>query len=438
MKIGLIGNMNNNNFALLRYFHDIGVNADLLLMTDDGVGALTHFSPESDTWDIKKWAPHIKHLAVSNRFVSAIGNKIPWSLLFWSKYAMLRIVGSPHAVHAKPPETESIRRALKPYDCLIGSGITPALLKQVGRRLDIFYPYSSGVEWVGDAYMAAALESNDILKRFSGRAVCLEQEKGILDARHVVTSDIGYTVPVFEKIGVSPLILHIPMLYKESSPVSYPTELSSILKRLEKFDVRFISHTRHRWVNSGEWDELTWSEKHSKHNEWVIISYAKFRRKCPNVRSVLLLVEYGSDYLKTKQLCCEFGIEKDIFWIPLLPRKYILEIISACDVGIGEFYSTPRMTWGGVGWEVMACGKPLIHGFNFNNGEYAEIYGTPPPPICVANSSEQLAGWMIQLSQNQILRQQLGKECLDWFHEHNGLGLARRWLELITDNNFAV
>jgi glycosyltransferase involved in cell wall biosynthesis len=438
MKVGLIGNMNNNNFALLRYFHDIGIDTDLLLMTDDGVGALAHFSPESDTWDIKRWAPHIKRLEASNRFVSAIGNKIPWSLLFWSKYAVLHTIQSELTVHVKPPVTENIRRALQPYDYLIGSGITPALLKQVGRRLDIFYPYSSGVEWVGDAYMAAVLDSTDILKRFAGRAVRLEQEKGILDARHVVTSDIGYTVPVFEKIGVSPLILHIPMLYKESSPISYPTELLSILKRLEKFDVRFISHTRHRWINTGEWDDLTWDTKHSKHNEWIVTAYANFRRKYPSVKSLLVLAEYGSDYVRTKKICCDLEIDKDVLWIPVMPRKYLLEIISACDVGIGEFYSAPRMTWGGVGWEIMACGKPLIHGFNFGEGEYAKMYKTPPPPICAVSNPEQLGDWMIRLGQNQDLRQQLGKESLDWFDQHNGKGLARRWIELITENNFAL
>jgi glycosyltransferase involved in cell wall biosynthesis len=438
MKVGLIGNMNNNNFALLRYFHDIGVDADLLLMADDGIGALTHFSPESDTWDIKKWAPHIKRLGVSNRFVSAIGNQIPWSLLFWSKYAMLRTIRSGLAVHAKPPAIENIRRLLQPYDYLIGSGITPALLKQVGRKLDIFYPYSSGVEWVGDAYMAAVLGSADILKRLAGRAVRLKQEKGILDARHVVTSDIGYTVPVFEKIGVCPLLLHIPMLYKESSPASYPTELSSVLKSLERFDIRFISHTRHRWINTGEWDDLTWDTKHSKHNEWIITAYANFRRTCPSASSVLVLAEYGSDYVRTKQLCCELAIDNDVLWIPAMPRKYLLEVVSACDVGVGEFYSTPRMAWGGVGWEIMACGKPLIHGFNFEEGEYAEMYGTTPPPICAVSNTDQLNEWMIRLGQDQGLRQQLGKRCLDWFDQHNGRGLAQRWLELIKENSFEL
>jgi glycosyltransferase involved in cell wall biosynthesis len=435
MKIGLIGNMNNNNFALLRYFHDIGVDADLLLMLDDGVGPLSHFSAESDTWNIKKWEPHIKRLSVSNRFVSVIGNRFPWSLFFWIKYIALRLCRSNLAAQFKPPNIKSIRRELQPYRYLLGSGVTPALLKQVGRSLDIFYPYSSGVEWLGDAYMDSVLGSESKLKRLAGRAVCLEQEKGIRGANHVVTSDIGYTAAVFEKVGVCPTILHVPMLYKESPPVCYPKELSSILLSLQNFEVKFISHARHRWVNTGEFDDLTWDTKHSKHNDWIITAYTNFRRKCPNVSSVLVLTEYGSDYLQTKQLCRELAIENEVLWIPPLPRKYLLEVISKCDVGIGEFYLSPRMTWGGVGWEVMACGKPLIHGFNFEDGEYAKLFGTSPPPICSVTFLKQLSNWMISLAQNPVLRKRIGKDCLDWFSAHNGQGLAEQWLKLIIKNN---
>jgi glycosyltransferase involved in cell wall biosynthesis len=434
MKIGLIGNMNNNNFSLLRYFHAIGVDAELLLMTDDGVGPLSHFSPEKDTWDIDKWKPYINRISIANRFVAGIGNKFPWNILFWLKYVALRFCKSSCAAQAKPLNIEHISRELQPYTYLIGSGITPALLRQVGRSLNVFYPYSIGVEWLGDAYMDAALGSKNLLKRLAARAVFCEQKKGIHDARHVVISDIGYTLPAFEKIGVKPLVMQIPMIFKEGAPINYPTELSSILDSLDKFDIRFISHARHRWVNTGEWDNLTWDQKHSKHNDWIIAAYADFRRKCPDINSVLILAEYGSDYVKTKQLSRELAIENDIFWMPLMPRKYLLEVVAACDVGIGEFYSTPHMVCGGVGWEVMSCGKPLIHGFKFEEGEYEKMYGTPPPPICAANSPEKLTDWMIRLNENEDYRQQLGKKSLAWFDEYNGKGLARRWVKLIAES----
>ena len=62
MKIALIGNMNNNNFSLMRYLLDLGMKVDLLLMSDDGVGELEHFSPKNDTWFLKKYKKILKNL----------------------------------------------------------------------------------------------------------------------------------------------------------------------------------------------------------------------------------------------------------------------------------------------------------------------------------------------------------------------------------------
>ena len=86
MKIALIGNMNNNNFSLMRYFHDLGVNADLILMSDDGIGDLKHFHPSSDTWNFTKYKDNIKYMQAPNRVVSVLGNSFPWNIYFWIKY----------------------------------------------------------------------------------------------------------------------------------------------------------------------------------------------------------------------------------------------------------------------------------------------------------------------------------------------------------------
>ena len=84
-KIALIGNMNNNNFALMRYFLDLGADVDLFLLADDGIGSLAHFHPSCDTWYIEKYKKNIKYLEAPNRFVSIIGNDFPWIIYFWFK-----------------------------------------------------------------------------------------------------------------------------------------------------------------------------------------------------------------------------------------------------------------------------------------------------------------------------------------------------------------
>ena len=37
MRLGILGNMNNNHFSLMRYMRDLGIDAHLLLYSDDGL-----------------------------------------------------------------------------------------------------------------------------------------------------------------------------------------------------------------------------------------------------------------------------------------------------------------------------------------------------------------------------------------------------------------
>ena len=67
----------------MRYFHDLGVNADLILMSDDGVGGSKQFHPKADTWNFVKYKDNIKYLNAPNRVVSILGNSFPWNIYFF-------------------------------------------------------------------------------------------------------------------------------------------------------------------------------------------------------------------------------------------------------------------------------------------------------------------------------------------------------------------
>ena len=75
LKIGILGNMNNNGFSLLRYFRDLGLDADLLLFQDDQTGHSSHFSIKADTWNYSKWGKYIKHLPAVNGYGQAISHR---------------------------------------------------------------------------------------------------------------------------------------------------------------------------------------------------------------------------------------------------------------------------------------------------------------------------------------------------------------------------
>ena len=67
LRIALVGNMNNNNFSIMRYLCDLGVDAHLILNYTDGKSESEHFIPSSDTWDIKKWSNNIPHFLFKNK-----------------------------------------------------------------------------------------------------------------------------------------------------------------------------------------------------------------------------------------------------------------------------------------------------------------------------------------------------------------------------------
>lgn len=430
INVGLLGNMNNNNFAFLRHLIDIGVDAKLFLMACDGLGPLRHFAPECDTWNIERWQPYIERINAPNRYVSALGNGFPWNIIFWSKHLFEIVRGRPEAL-TRPPSLSQLSAQLAPYDRLVGSGITPSLMKSINRDLQIFYPYSSGVEWVGDPGTLAALNQKSWIRRQGALSVRDRQIEGIRNAKHVVTGDVGYTASQFDAIGVKSSVLQLPILYRETSPRILPAHLQEIIRHISQYELRFISHVRHHWVNTGEFDLQTWESSYSKHNDWTIHAYADFRKNHPTIRTVLVLTEYGNDVSATKRLCDALGVSRDILWLPQMPRIELLEVISACDVGIGEFYSAPRMLWGGTALEIMAMGRPLVQGFIFAEDDYKGLYGHPPPPLLAVRNKDDVARWLELLGTTASLRERLGNESRHWFDKHYGVGLARRYIDLL-------
>ena len=87
MKIALIGNMNNNNFSIMRYFRDLGADAHLLIYSNDGVGSLSHFTPESDTFNIEKWQAFIHKTDIENGPSSVL-----FRMAWWGYYIELSLM----------------------------------------------------------------------------------------------------------------------------------------------------------------------------------------------------------------------------------------------------------------------------------------------------------------------------------------------------------
>lgn len=429
MKIGLIGNMNNNNFALMRYFRDLGADAHLLLYANDGQGSLSHFKPDCDSWDIGRWQPYIHQTAVPNAPVAALGFPYSWAMGLRS---MIRSWFWLNDVNVLPVSKNQIRSDYAGYDRLIGSGISPATLNRAGIDLDIFFPYSSGVEFFRTGEFLVHFSGRLGINRFIFTRVAKRQKAGIQAARNVLNAEMGITQDVLLDLGLTPLKLAIPMVYEQGLlPEAPPNKvLCDAWDAIANSDFTLLNQSRLMWCNPGHYSPEAWI-KENKNNDWLLHAFAALLKARPDLKSKLLVVEYGPDVASTRLLAAELEIDSYIHWLPKMNRRELMWLLSRVSIGVGEFYNVPRMIWGGTGWEALASAKPLLQGFNFDEGEFDQIYGYPPPPMLPVRNQNDIVQHLIDMADHPEKREEIGRGAKEWFNRHNGIDLAKKWLDIL-------
>ncbi len=421
--------MNNNNFALLRYFRDLGADAHLLLYDDDGRWSLEHFAPEADTWEIERWLPYISRIDVSNSVTPALS--FPWSWMAGapSLFRTLTVTsGKTSAIVTR----RYIRNIVSQYDVLIGSGNTPALCEKAGTRLDVFAPYCIGVEYVGYPHFEKIVRSSSYLKALLLSKMRARQIAGIKASRFVLNAETGLTEDVLVQIGVQAIRLFMPMVYTGPQlEVARPTEqLTAALERIRASSLSVMHHARLQWVNSDGYTKAEWGIL-SKNNDWLFRAFAEFAATRPSSNPLLVALEYGKDINQTKKLAIELGIQNRILWLPKMQRRELMWLLQHVHIGCGEFHTTPSTIWGGTGWETLASGKPLMHCFNFGPGEFESRFGFCPPPMLSVACPEDIYTSLCSAADSPETTDQIGRQARVWFDAHAGIGLARKWLELI-------
>ena len=422
-KIGLIGNMNNNNFAMLRYLIDMGFDAKLILMKNDGKDKSSHFSIESDTWDEEKWSKYIEHSNIYEHPISALNFPYSWALFLFT--AVKSFFSKVDWVF--PISKKNIHNVTSEFDILIGSGISPAMLFRIGAKLTIFCPYSMGVEYLESPLFKVHLETNNLIRRFFANKVYQVQLSGIKMSEHVLVSDVGLTKNALTKHQIKFENLCLPILYdaETRSDKNNSKILNDLIKDIKIKDFVLLSHVRHLWVKPENLSDEKW-EKQNKHNDWILLGFASFLEK-HKINAVLILFEYGDDVSSSKDLCTNLGIEKNILWLARSQRKEILDIIDYVDVGVGEFYSGFEALWGGTLVEFASRGKPTIHGLNIGKENFEADFNIDIPPILISNSASEIADKICYLYENKEDAINIGKLSKIWFDENYGRQLVKKW-----------
>lgn len=429
MKIGLIGNMNNNNFALMRYFRDLGADAHLLLYSNDGKGTLSHFTPEADTWEIERWSPFIHQTDIPNGPIAAFDFPVSYAIELGSK-----LIGLPNALdgHIKSVTRMQLRRAYHGYDRLIGSGSTPAALERINCSLDLFYPYSTGIEFFNS--VGFNVQKRLWYVRPVYKALRRRQLRGLLRAKSVAGVNLGSAENILRQLGILSIPLMLPMLYsRENYPENPPTStLAGAFQVLNYSGFSLLHHARLIWTKP---EHYSVSEHLSttKNSDWVIRSFASLVAARSNVCPRMFIMEYGPDVEATKKLVANLGIDSWVTWLPKMSRRELMWLLRRVSIGVGEFYTSPRTIWGGTGWETLASGKPLLQGYHFSENEFEAIYGYPPPPILPVKDQDDVLEHLFFVADNPFDATEIGLRARQWFDSYNGSALAKKWLKLVTN-----
>jgi hypothetical protein len=197
-------------------------------------------------------------------------------------------------------------------------------------------------------------------------------------------------------------------------------------------DSRFtvLHHARLMWKNPGGYSADEWQQE-SKNNSWLLLAFAEFVKLRPNLNPLIAIVEYGPDVNLTKQFAAQLGLDDNILWLPKMDRRDVMWLLSHVTIAVGQFYDVPKMIWGGTGWEALASGKPLLQQFNFDSGEFEQLYGYPPPPMLQVRKQADILNHLLTMADQPAKREEIGRGAKEWFNRYNGIGLAKQWLDLL-------
>lgn len=377
MKIGILGNMNNNSNNLVQYLRAAGADAHLLLYENED----KHFVPDAD---------------------EIMPTDYPKKTLTWGSYQKFM----------NPMIGRQVREDIAPFDLLIGTRLAPAYIARFAARpLDGFMP-TGGDIWTVPHF--SGYRPKNLLKwAFLSRA----QRKGIRDSRRIF---MDKTNPVVEEL-VTPLFdperrieAGVPTIYAPAyQGEAWERRLAHSRMKArfdairENADVFLVHHVKHLWQPHSV---AAFDPYQAKGNDRILSGLAQIRRMHPGLRIKVLMCEYGPDVAATKALAEALGVADMIAWIPLSPRREIMVAISLADAVIGEI-ARSWLTYGTV-MEAMVQGKPVIHNRDDSFFAPRRLY-----PMYHASTAEDVAASILQIAREPAEAATIGAAAKAWYDE---------------------
>jgi glycosyltransferase involved in cell wall biosynthesis len=309
--------MNNNNFALVRYLRDRGVDATLFLTENE----LNHFHPSADCYNDN-----------------------------WKTFTVQLSWGSGSVKNFFCTSKKEIKKTLKTFDVILASGCVPAYLEKAGLRVDVFVPYGSDVYKAPD-YRKAKKDlffPLRILPKFF-------QRKGLARSKILNSICVPSLENYYSRLFTSSKrwTCGIPMVHLPtySSTVIPPfTRDIDTVQRLAKDSLIFIFHSRHQMGDS--------LDPSTKRPDRFIRGVHLFAENNPSTKFKIITFDYGEHVKDSKQLIAELNLQKHFVWLNKANRKDIIPILHKSDLVFGQF--NENIALNGVLQEALAAGKPIL------------------------------------------------------------------------------
>jgi glycosyltransferase involved in cell wall biosynthesis len=384
-RVALIGNMNNNFFAITRYLRDVGYDAHLFYRF-----GMEHFQPVADTY--------------TNDYIEYT-HQVNWVDRGFHK-----------------ADLNDIRASLNGFTYYIGQGDEAAAAYKAGFVMDVYYPYGSDVykysylpqEYSPIKKLRALLGLyRDITYREMLEGTGAKYIRGVIStARNVAVlktnSEFENKLAGLELQGtyhnVGMPFIYTPQYETDEFLSSNSNKLFENMRASHDFIVLY--HGRQEWRTYHN----DFTQKNTHH---LIQGFANFVKTQNPAGALLVMLEYGSDTEHSKKLIAELGIEDYVKWFPTMYRKDLMRLIYNVDVCTGEFDKSYLMF--GTLAEALTLKKPVIHHRQdeLYKSDYPELY-----PILNAKTPEEISASLSFAFANKEKVRQVGEDAHEWFMEH--------------------
>lgn len=387
-RIALIGNMNNNFFAITRYLRDRDYDAHLFYRL-----AMPHFQPMADSYgnEYQSYCHQVDWL--ENGFHNA--------------------------------DIYDVRKVLNGFDFYIGQGEEAAVAYKAGINIDVYYPYGSDVYKYAQLPQEYALKSKikSLVMGGVDRPSYSQMKEGtmakylkgaIVDARYIFADATNDEFEAqLKSLQYKGIYKNVPMpfiYYPEYHAIDknlLPQSLVDTIRSIkDKHDFVLLYHGRQEWATYH--NQFT-----GKNTHHLIKSFAGFVKENPQTKACLVMLEYGSDVEQSKELVKQLGIEGCVYWLPKMYRKELMYVVQQADVCCGEFAHS-FLTFGTV-VEAMLMKKPVItHRVDsYYTSTYPVLY-----PCYNAREVQEIQKTIELAVTNKEERQQMGNEAYEWVKQY--------------------